>query len=254
MSKPTKSAALHTAALSVTGDEPAAIGPNSKKAKLAIVDSRSCLRESLADALREHLDKPVIAVDCVDSLTQSPVEFKQNIRTIILGTASPDSDRIESQIQSMRSSFHGARIVLLTDYYEDITYEVFKKYKLNGVIPSAYRTEQLVLCLRTIESGIDFLPPETLEHSVRLHDTDGTMTGPALPNLDALLTPRQQEVLRHIAEGRSNKYIAAELTLCESTVKVHVSEVMRRLGATSRTHASYLIGKFNTGELKPPVG
>ena len=65
-----------------------------------------------------------------------------------------------------------------------------------------------------------------------------------LPDLDGMLTPRQQQVMRYIAIGKSNKYIAAELSLCESTVKVHVSEVMRRLGATSRTHASYIINQL----------
>ena len=58
------------------------------------------------------------------------------------------------------------------------------------------------------------------------------------------LTPRQREVLSYLAIGKSNKYIAAELGVCESTIKVHVSEIMRRLRATSRTHASYIFNSI----------
>jgi len=69
---------------------------------------------------------------------------------------------------------------------------------------------------------------------------------PAKKSVADYLTPRQLEVLEHLRTGKSNKYIAAELDLCESTIKVHVSEIMRRLGATSRTHASFIYESNNS--------
>ncbi len=53
------------------------------------------------------------------------------------------------------------------------------------------------------------------------------------------LTPRQQQVLGLIAKGLSNKRIASELKIAETTVRVHVTEILRTLGASNRTEASY---------------
>jgi DNA-binding NarL/FixJ family response regulator len=67
------------------------------------------------------------------------------------------------------------------------------------------------------------------------------LAGPsATPPLDALveaLTPREQEVLRGLAEGHSNKQIARHLAISEHTVKFHVNAIMGKLGAQSRTEA-----------------
>jgi DNA-binding NarL/FixJ family response regulator len=53
-------------------------------------------------------------------------------------------------------------------------------------------------------------------------------------------TNRQSQVLACLREGKPNKLIAYELTMCESTVKVHVRHIMKKLGATNRTQVAYL--------------
>jgi DNA-binding NarL/FixJ family response regulator len=55
-----------------------------------------------------------------------------------------------------------------------------------------------------------------------------------------LLTPREAEVVRALAAGRPNKLIAHELGMCETTVKVHLRHVFRKLGCTNRTQAALL--------------
>ena len=54
------------------------------------------------------------------------------------------------------------------------------------------------------------------------------------------LTPREVEVLDRLRRGLSNKVIAHELALCEDTVKVHLTHLMRKLGVTNRTQAALL--------------
>ena len=54
------------------------------------------------------------------------------------------------------------------------------------------------------------------------------------------LTPRQSVVLKKLQEGKSNKLIGRELDLAEATVKIHVRQIMRRLGATNRTQAALM--------------
>lgn len=55
-----------------------------------------------------------------------------------------------------------------------------------------------------------------------------------------LFTPKELEVLGSLARGRPNKLIAHELTICETTVKVHLRHIFRKLGTTNRTHAALL--------------
>jgi LuxR family transcriptional regulator, regulator of acetate metabolism len=64
-----------------------------------------------------------------------------------------------------------------------------------------------------------------------------TASGESAPDLSELLTPRELDVLRLIAEGRPNRSIAAALLLGEGTVKYHVKNILRKMGATSRADA-----------------
>jgi DNA-binding CsgD family transcriptional regulator len=64
-----------------------------------------------------------------------------------------------------------------------------------------------------------------------------TSSSESAPDLSELLTPRELEVLRLLAEGRSNRSIATALLLGEGTVKYHVKNILRKLGARSRTEA-----------------
>lgn len=70
------------------------------------------------------------------------------------------------------------------------------------------------------------------------------------------LTQRQREVLKHLCLGRPNKLIARSLCMQESTVKVHVREIMRKLGARNRTEAAMLGGGGRSTQLtaRPSLG
>ena len=65
---------------------------------------------------------------------------------------------------------------------------------------------------------------------------DASLPAPSLPD-DGGLTPRQRDILGHIAQGRSNKQIAFALGIRERTVKFHVAALFERLGTQSRTEA-----------------
>jgi len=66
-------------------------------------------------------------------------------------------------------------------------------------------------------------------------------TAPALPASPlALLSPREQEILRGIARGASNKEIGRELGIAETTVKIHVQHVLRKLEVSSRVQAAVI--------------
>lgn len=102
-----------------------------------------------------------------------------------------------------------------------------------GVIPKRLGATALIHALKLILSGEKFLPV-TLEDSPESVET--APRNAAAGGLDAL-TLRQREVLALLKQGLPNKQIAARMGIQEVTVKLHLSRVFRKLGATNRTEA-----------------
>jgi two-component system nitrate/nitrite response regulator NarL len=68
------------------------------------------------------------------------------------------------------------------------------------------------------------------------------------------LTPREQEILRHLAEGQSNKGIARVLDITDGTVKLHVKSILRKLGVRSRVEAAVIAVEHGLGRKQKTSG
>ncbi len=105
-----------------------------------------------------------------------------------------------------------------------------------GFIPTrTMGIPMIVAAIRLVEAGGTFAPLDLLFKAGR------PVAEPkaAVPVRQDRLTSRQVIVLRHLQQGKANKIIAHELGMSESTVKVHVRNIMRKMGATNRTQAVY---------------
>ena len=134
--------------------------------------------------------------------------------------------------------------------------------KLNGIEAARQirhhlpRTEILIftmhnsddILLHALEAGargflLKTMPPAEVIDAIRLVHAGRKRIPPAVAErlaehlADESLTPREVEVLRHVAEGSRNKDIADRLSISEETVKVHVKHIMDKLGAADRTEA-----------------
>jgi DNA-binding NarL/FixJ family response regulator len=96
-----------------------------------------------------------------------------------------------------------------------------------GYIPKSSEKDAIVHAIRTVASGEHFL---SAEFARRLAERE----------LMPLLSPRETDVLRLIAQGMANKQIAVELVLGEATVKTHVRHILDKLDAPDRTRAATL--------------
>lgn len=92
--------------------------------------------------------------------------------------------------------------------------------------------------LRLVKAGGTFVPAGSLVLGSKLYSRHG---GRDRPTNDRMFTRRQAAVIDALRKGKSNKIIAYELNMCESTVKVHVRNIMKRLHAKNRTEVAYLI-------------
>lgn len=223
------------------------IGADSQRTfRVIVVDSRKCLREALAGAFEQHLGVPVSMFGSLKVLLEAGKPPEDTSSVILQLKAGSNRPGLEADIARLREWAPTVNIVLLADKLTREIADTCKALGIRGLVSSEYSSGQILVCVSVVESGLSYFPAEIETRAVRDTVADDDIDSVRLPDLDGMLTPRQQQVMRYIAIGKSNKYIAAELSLCESTVKVHVSEVMRRLGATSRTHASYIINQIES--------
>ena len=105
---------------------------------------------------------------------------------------------------------------------------------VDGYVPKQLGMAELKAALRAIADGIVFMP--TLPDDAAEPAEDGDGSAPVTGGL--ALPPRQREVLRLLADGRSNKEIARRLNLAEGTVKLHLAGLFRKLGVRDRAGAA----------------
>jgi DNA-binding NarL/FixJ family response regulator len=130
------------------------------------------------------------------------------------------------------------RVIVLTTFDDDE--EVFDALRAGavGYLLKDAPSEKLVEAIRAAARGESFLQPSIAAKVVaefsRLSPARVTMSPPLIEPL----SERECEVLRHLANGKSNKEIAAALFLAEGTVKNHMTNILGKLGALDRTQAA----------------
>ena len=136
----------------------------------------------------------------------------------------PGLDGVEV-VKGIRAEFENARVVILTSSEgSEGVYRALQAGARAYLLKNAKGTE-LVRALRDVHAGKRVVPPEV---AVRLAER--------VPQSD--LSPREMDVLRLLADGKSNKRIADALGLGEATVRTHVSHILSKLGVDDRTQAA----------------
>jgi DNA-binding NarL/FixJ family response regulator len=130
------------------------------------------------------------------------------------------------------------RVLVVTTF--DLDQYVYETLRLgaSGFLLKDAPEDQLIAAIRTVVKGVALLDHDVTK---RLIDAfAGRVAAGRNPaELDAL-TPRETDVLRRLARGRSNAEIARDLYLSEATVKTHVAHILSKLGLASRTQAAVL--------------
>lgn len=145
-------------------------------------------------------------------------------------------------------SGHPARIVMLTTF--DLDEYVFAALRAgaSGFMLKDVRAAELVEAIRVVARGDALLAPTVTRRLLdRFADALPAPEGPP-PALEEL-TPREIEVLRLVAQAKSNAEIAARLVLTEATVKTHISAILRKLDLRDRVQAVVLA--YDAGLVRP---
>lgn len=171
------------------------------------------------------------------------LERDPDISLVLLDLSLPDSQGLAGLVR-LREHAARPRYVVMSSSDGERTVLAAIEHGAAGFIPKTSQAGAMLNALRTVLGGGIFLPSHFAGASM------GRVAPPAASSADALgLSSRQVDVLRQLAEGKSNKAICRELGISESTVKTHLETIFRKLGATSRTQA--VVAAARAGLLLP---
>jgi NarL family two-component system response regulator LiaR len=153
-------------------------------------------------------------------------EFSSDIVLVDAQLADEDNMQIVERLKDVGR----ARVLLVADEVAQTQVERALEAGADGYTLKDISVQELALTIRRVADGDTVLHPEAASSLARRFASNGR--GKSVP-----LTPRQREILRLIAAGLENKQIARRLGIGVHTVKTHVSRVLTKLGASSRTEA-----------------
>jgi NarL family two-component system response regulator LiaR len=152
---------------------------------------------------------------------------------VLMDLVMPQMDGLAA-LRRLREISPSTRVVVLTSYAQDEKVLAAIRAGAAGYLLKDVRPPELVEAIRRAADGEAWLHPTAAARLMR----ELAERGAAEEADAARLTPRELEVLRLIAQGKSNKAIAAELVVSEKTVKTHVSNILAKLHLADRTQAA----------------
>ena len=192
-----------------------------EKIRILLVDDHIVLRMGLATAANDQPDLQVVAdaengADCLKAFRQHRPDV------VVMDLRMQGLDGIET-MRLLREEFGPVRILVFSNYAsgEDVYRAI--KAGASGFVVKEMSLDRLLEAIRKVHGGEQYIPPEIAMR----------MSG----RLASQLSSRELEVLQLVAKGFSNKEIGAALHVVPGTVKIHITNILSKLGVADRTNA-----------------
>jgi DNA-binding NarL/FixJ family response regulator len=216
---------------------------------LVIIDSRALDRECFARSIAAHkAGLEVLAFGSIEEWKRVQ-EDHAPLSAILLNTGSRNisDEDVAAEIRRLSAEFKNAPVIILAD--SDELSQIMKalEYGARGYIPSSVGIGVCVEVIDLALAGGVFVPASSVFAVRQLLETTSETARP----LAGMFTLRQAEVVEALRRGKANKIIAYKLNLRESTVKVHIRNIMKKLKATNRTEVAYKINDLLPSEPQP---
>lgn len=145
-------------------------------------------------------------------------------------------------IAGLREAAPGCRVVMLTVSEDGQDLAAALRHGAQGYLLKTIDGDLLSEAIRRAARGEPVVSPEMMGKLVAAFQSQGAPVPPPVAEAEAAspLSPREEDVLREIARGASNKEIARTLDIAETTVKIHVQHILRKLNVSSRVHAAVI--------------
>jgi DNA-binding NarL/FixJ family response regulator len=237
--KPLKeSAVVDVAADARTSQYDPVRAADGRRATTDIIERRILIRDCLVRCLKDNKRNDVIrSFSTVDEwLKERPHVSLAPV--VVLCSAERTEAEVERDIALLSQAIPDISIIMLSDR-EDAS-SVFSALDkgVRGYITTSMAFDVAVQAIRLVRAGGTFVPARTL---IASRDSIEKWPLDSEKPRNELFTARQLTVVEALRQGKANKVIAYELNMCESTVKVHVRNIMKKLGAKNRTEVAFLM-------------
>ena len=191
--------------------------------RILAVDDHALLRDGIGALIAPEPDLKLVGA-CSNG--REALELFRELRpdVTLMDLQMPEMGGLDATI-AIRGEFPDARIIVLTSYAGDVQVVRALKAGASGYLLKNLVHKELLDTIRSVHTGRKALSPE-VSFDLATHATDDP------------LTPAEIEVLRLVAAGNSNKRIADTLGITEDTVKGRLRNILSKLGASDRTHAT----------------
>ncbi|WP_332743756.1 response regulator [Hydrogenophaga sp.] len=217
--------------------------PSARPIQLLVVDDHSLFRRGLTALLSQD---PRFEVSCEAGDVGEALRClaRQRPDVILLDNHLPGVLGVDA-IPSLREAAPGTRILMLTVSENEADLVAALKAGADGYLLKTVESHHLCEAIVKVMDGESVVSPEMttkLVSALRSQPpAQGEASGAAVATADtalASLSVRELEILHLIARGDSNKHIARQLDIAETTVKIHVQHILRKLHLTSRVQAA----------------
>jgi two-component system, NarL family, response regulator DevR len=205
---------------------------------LIVVDDHEVVRQGLVALLGRRPGFQVVAeAGTVAESIEAARRFQPDL--VIMDVRLPDGSGIEA-CREIRAELPNTRVVILTSYPDEDAVLSAIVAGASGYLLKQVRARDLVAALEAVARGESLLDPavtgRVLERVRRIATSNE-------PDELAQLTPQEQKILLLVAEGKTNKEIAAEVFLSDKTVKNYVSSILSKLNLERRAQAAAFVAK-----------
>jgi DNA-binding NarL/FixJ family response regulator len=216
--------------------------PSTSSSSIVVIERRAFYRDCIVRSLRLHTDMNVLSAESVDEWLE--ISKHESASVIVLCSEDKDGDEATRRsLETLSDNGCSLPVVVLSDFDSvDVVVDAIGK-GARGYIPTVTGFDVAVEAIKMVKAGGTFVPASSLLAARRQLDEPREQR----PNLHTMFTTRQAAVVEALRMGKANKTIAYELNMCESTVKVHVRNIMKRLKARNRTQVAYLAGQLING-------
>jgi len=220
-------------------------GTAARPYRLLIVDDHEIVRQGLVALLDRREGFQVVAeAGTVAEAIEQAHRFEPDI--VIMDVRLPDGSGIEA-CREIRSDLAATRVIMLTSYPDEEAVLSAIVAGAAGYLLKQIRARDLVAALEAVGRGESLLDPAVTEKV--LERVRRIATGGQTDEM-ASLTSQEQKILMLVAEGKTNKEIAADVFLSDKTVKNYVSSILSKLNLERRAQAAAFVAKHRIG--RPP--
>jgi two-component system response regulator DevR len=213
-----------------------------RQLRLLVVDDHEVVRQGLVAMLSRRPNFQVVAeAGTVAEALEMARRFQPEL--VVMDVRLPDGSGIEA-CREIRAEMPHTRVVILTSYPDEEAVFSAIVAGASGYLLKQVRGRDLVAALESVGRGESLLDPAVTEKV--LERVRRIATGGATDEL-AQLTSQEQKILLLVAEGKTNKEIAAEVFLSDKTVKNYVSSILSKLNLQRRAQAAAYVAKRHTG-------